>query len=134
MISPAIHFPGTCNEAMNFYEEVFEATDKYIEYFHNAPSNPGFSITEDMKDLVMHASMTICGTPVNFSDTQDQVSAGNMICLNVFLPTADQVCRAYDKLKEGGKIVVELGPQFFSPMYGSIEDRYGIKWQIISEN
>jgi PhnB protein len=132
MISPAIHFPGTCEEAINFYEKVFEATDKQIEFFRDAPSNPGFAITEDMKDQVMHASMTISGTPVNFSDTQETTDAGNMICLNVFFQTTDEVCRVYDGLKDGGKIIVELGPQFFSAMYGSIEDRYGIKWQLIS--
>ena len=33
--------------------------------------------------------------------------------------------------KKGGKVMVELGPQFFSPMYGSIEDRFGVRWQLI---
>jgi PhnB protein len=132
MISPAIHFNGNCNEAINFYEQVFDATDKHIDYFHDAPSNPGFDVTEDMKQLVMHSSLTICGTPINFSDTQDKAIAGNMFCLNVYFQSAEEVCRAFDKLKEDGKIIVELGPQFFSAMYGSIEDKFGIKWQLIS--
>jgi PhnB protein len=132
MISPAIHLPGTCNEAIHFYEKVFNATNKDIAYYHDAPSDPGFDINDDMKNQVMHASLTICGTPVNFSDSQDDINPGNMICLNVFFDTKDEVCRSYDMLKEGGKVIVELGPQFFSPMYGSIEDRYGVKWQLIT--
>lgn len=132
MISPAIHLPGTCSEAIRFYENAFHATDIHIDYYRNAPTDSGMKITEDMKDLVMHASMTICGTPVNLSDSVDPLSAGNMICLNVFFSTADDVCHAYEKLKKGGKVAVELGPQFFSPMYGSIEDKFGIKWQLIS--
>lgn len=134
MISPALHFPGNCKEAIDFYEEVFQATDKYIDYYHNAPSDSGMDVTEDTKDFVMHAGMTICGTQVNFSDTTDQVLAGNMMCLNVFFQSSDQVIHAYDLLKESGKIIVELGPQFFSPMYGSIEDKFGVKWQLISEH
>ncbi|MDF2542473.1 MAG: phnB [Herbinix sp.] len=132
MISPAFHFTGNCNEAINFYEEVFDAIDKQVEYYRDAPSKPGFLITDDMKDLVMHGTMTICGTPVNFSDTLEKTSVGNMICLNVFCQSSDEVCRIYHKLKEDGQVIVELGPQFFSSMYGSVIDRYGIKWQLIS--
>lgn len=131
MISPAIHFQGNCRLAIEFYEQAFNATDKFIDYYRSAPVNPGFDITEDMKDLVMHAGLTICGTLVNFSDTQDKTFAGNMICLNVFFRAPEEVSRAYEKLKEGGKVIVELGPQFFSPMYGSLEDRFGVKWQLI---
>ena len=114
MISLTIQFPGNCNEALTFYEKVFTATDKHVEFFCNAPPNPGFSVTEDMKDLVMHTSMTICGTPFTFSDTQEKTIAGNMICFNVFFQTADEVCNAFNNLKEGGTVIVELGPQFFS--------------------
>lgn len=132
MISPALHFPGNCAEAMRFYQEVFHATDIHIEYYRDAPPDPGFPVSEDMKDLVMHAGMTICGTNFNMSDTTDAVVAGNMIVFNVFLGSADEVCRAFDMLKEGGKIFVELGAQFFSPMYGSVEDRFGVRWQLIT--
>lgn len=132
MISPAIHLPGNCKEAIEFYEIAFNASDKHIDYYRDAPTNSGFSFTDDTKDFVMHASINICGTTVNLSDTQDKIVAGNMICLNVFFQTEDEVCRAYDKLKEGGKIIVELGPQFFSSMYCSIQDKYGVKWQLIA--
>jgi PhnB protein len=80
----------------------------------------------------MHASLTICGTQVNMSDSMDPIIAGNMICLNVFFNSAEEVCHSYHLLKESGKVIVELGPQFFSLMYGSIEDCYGVKWQLIS--
>ncbi len=132
MISPAIHLPGTCSEAIRFYEQAFAATDIHIDYYRDAPAGSGMIITEEMQDLVMHASMTICGTIVNLSDSADSIFAGNMICLNVFCDGADAVCRAYEKLKEGGRVVVELGPQFFSKMYGSVEDKFGVKWQLIS--
>ncbi|WP_157950026.1 VOC family protein [Vallitalea okinawensis] len=133
MISPTIHFPGNCNEAIAFYEKVFNVTHKKVEFYRDAPSNSGFTLTDDMKDLVMHSSMTICGTPFNFSDTQEKTIAGNMICFNVFFQTVDEVCNAFNKLEEDGNVIVELGPQFFSDMYGSVVDKFGIKWQLISE-
>lgn len=132
MISPAIHFPGNCGEAICFYEAVFNATDKRVEYYRDAPAGSGMPVTDETKDLVMHASLTICGTPVNMSDSPDKVTAGDMICLNVFFDSPDGVRRAFGMLREGGNVTVDLGPQFFSPMYGSVVDRYGVKWQLIS--
>jgi PhnB protein len=83
------------------------------------------------KGRVMHSSLTFCGSSINLSDTEDEVINSNRYCLNVFFQTSDEVGRVFEKLKEGGKIIVELGPQFFSPMYGSIEDKYGVTWQLI---
>lgn len=131
MISPAIHFPGNCAEAIEFYEKVFGATDKYVDYYRDAPLDSGIPNTEKTRNLVMHAGMTICGTHVNMCDTEDKIIAGNMFILNVFFDSADEVIGAFNMLKEDGKVFVELGPQFFSPMYGSVEDCFGVRWQLI---
>lgn len=132
MISTAIHFPGCCMEAIAFYETVFDVTDKNILLNRDAPSNAGMTITEETKDHVTHAELIICGTRITMSDTTEQVVAGNMFVLNVFLDSADEVRLAYQKLKEGGTVRVTIGPQFFSPMYGSVKDRFGLTWQLIS--
>jgi PhnB protein len=132
MIVPTLHFPSTCHEAITFYEEVFTMTEKNVTYYRDAPPNSGMTITKDMMDLVMHASITICGTKFNCSDSQGDVVPGNMILFNVFMESEDEVCQAFEKLKVGGEVVVDLGPQFFSKMYGSVVDRFGIKWQLIA--
>lgn len=132
MIAPAIHYPGTCAEAIAFYQTVFPVTDVHVEYYRDAPPDPGFPATEENRGLVMHAEMTISGSRVNMSDSKDSIVAGNMIVFNVFLDSADAVSHAFRELNRGGKVIVELGPQFFSPMYGSVEDRFGVRWQLIS--
>lgn len=133
MIAPAIHFPGNCSEAIALYQKAFNITIDSIEYFRDAPVDSSMSISEDEQNKVMHAELTICGSRVNMSDSKpDEIIAGNIIVLNVFFDSGDDVCKAFNILKENGKIYVELGPQFFSSMYGSLEDRFGIRWQLIS--
>ena len=132
MISPAIHFPGNCAEAIAFYQKAFNAEVSFIDYYHNALSGSGIHVTEKTKNFVMHSELKICGTSVNMSDAIEEIEPGNMFKLNVFLNSADDVCSAFNLLKEGGKIAVELGPQFFSPMYAGIIDRFGIHWQLIT--
>jgi PhnB protein len=54
-----------------------------------------------------------------------------MILFNVFMETENEVREAFENLKAGGSVLVDLGPQFFSKMYGSVVDRFGISWQLI---
>lgn len=39
--------------------------------------------------------------------------------------------RAWEKLSEGGKVLMELDKYFFSEYYGWVEDRFGVSWQLI---
>lgn len=133
MITPFINFSGRCNEAITFYERVFNGQDKRIMRYKDAPPNPDFPIPDSMKEYVLHAEMTICGTKVSFSDTQQGIIPGNMISLAINFPTVDEVQDTFHKLKEEGEILMELSPQFFSPMYGWVKDKFGISWQIICQ-
>ena len=133
MISPAIHLPGTCAEAIALYQEAFGMTVNSIAYYRDAPPDSGMTTQPDMQNKVMHAELTICGSRVNMSDAPpDEVICGNMIVLNVFMDSGDAVCKAFGALQEGGKVHIALGPQFFSAMYGSVEDRFGIRWQLMA--
>lgn len=131
MLTPFINFSGRCKEAITFYEKVFDGQDKRIMHFMDAPPHPDYPIPENMKEYVMHAEMLISGTKVSFSDTQEEIVPGNMISLAINYPTVDLVKNIFDKLKEDGEVLMELSPQFFSPMYGWVKDKFGIGWQII---
>ncbi|KJS84438.1 MAG: hypothetical protein JM58_10815 [Peptococcaceae bacterium BICA1-8] len=133
MITPFINFSGRCNEAIAFYEKVFNGQDKRIMRFIDAPPNPDYPIPEYMKEYVLHAEMTISDTKISFSDTQQGVVPGNMISLAVNFPSEDEVKDTFNKLKEDGEVLMELSPQFFSPMYGWVKDKFGIGWQIICQ-
>ena len=133
MISPAIHLPGTCAEAISLYQRAFDVTINSIDYYRDAPSDSGMVVTENEQNKIMHSELTISGSRVNMSDSSpNDIVMGNMIILNVFFDSGDDVYKAFHILKEGGKVFVELGSQFFSPMYGSVEDRFGVRWQLIS--
>ena len=133
MIAPAIHFPGNCAQAIELYQRAFNITVNSIDYFRDAPPDSGMTISKEEHNKVMHAELTICGSRVNMSDSNpNDIIVGNSIILNVFFDSGDEVCKAFNVLKETGRIFVQLGPQFFSPMYGSVEDCFGIRWQLIS--
>lgn len=131
MLVPALHFPGTCNEAIEFYKKVFGAEVMGISRYSDAPADSGYH-SEETADWVMHGEISIAGVRVNVCDVVEEVVAGNMYLLNLFLPTADEVTAAYQELKEGGEVLIELGPQFWTPMYADVVDKFGVHWQLMA--
>lgn len=131
MISPVIHFSGKCLEAIRLYEKAFNITEKQVSFYRDAPYDNGMNITKDMLDLVMHSTITLCGTKFNMSDTTEYLNVGDMVCFNVFMDTEDEVKNAYEVLSYDGEIIQEIGPQFFSKLYAVVVDRFGIRWQLM---
>jgi len=48
----------------------------------------------------------------------------------ISLSTKDEamVRKAWDTLKLGGEIYMELTPTFFAAVHGSLRDRFGVNW------
>lgn len=133
MIEPYIYFNGDAKEAIEFYERVFKGEGKQIMYYKDAPSNPEFNIPDSMRSYVLHSEITINSTKVHFSDSMTETTKGNNISFALQFHTPDEVKDKFNELKEGGEVLMELAPQFFSPMYGWVKDKFGISWQLISK-
>jgi PhnB protein len=48
----------------------------------------------------------------------------------VTLDDIDEARRMFGKLAEGGIVTMDLQETFWSPLYGSLTDKFGIEWQI----
>src|SRR5215472_2667787 len=65
------------------------------------------------------------------------ISAGPLFKLNPSVSfhlkckTKDEVDAIFEKLSEGGKVLMPLGSYPFSDRYGWLEDKYGLSWQVI---
>lgn len=45
-----------------------------------------------------------------------------------------ELTRTWERLIEGGNVLMELGEYPFSPHYGWVRDRYGVSWQLMLTN
>ncbi|MDR0767271.1 MAG: VOC family protein [Methanosarcinales archaeon] len=132
MLSTVVHFPGNCNEAISFYSEVVGAKVKDIAYFKDAPMDSGMESSLP-PDFVMHSEILIFGSMVVMTDGAETSPTGDNFSFLVTKETADEVTTLYNKLLEGGKVIEALAPAFWASMYGMVEDRYGIVWQIMTQ-
>ena len=132
MLQPFITFGGQAIRAINFYEEVFAGTNKEIMRWGDSDA----SVSDEMKDKVLYAKMTICGTDVMFSDTDPDFHAPEVFASSCFISLAvnfeseEKLRMAYDKLIENGKMLMEIGPQFFAQLYAWVQDEFGVTWQL----
>ena len=132
MLQPFITFQGQATEAIAFYEGVFEGTNKEIMHWGAS----GTSTSDKMKDKVLFAKMTICGTEIMFSDTDPDFHAPGVFAPSCFISLAvtfeseEKLRKVYDQLKENGKVLMEIGPQFFAKMYAWVQDEFGVTWQL----
>jgi len=129
---PAIHFQGgNCEDAMKLYQEAFSGEILGVSYNHEAPDST-LAETDEAYNHVMHGEMIICGTRVNMCDCEEKNLPNNMFLFNVFFDTVEEVTIAFNTLKQGGEIIDDLGPVFWSPMYCHVIDRYDVHWQIMA--
>lgn len=127
-----LNFNGNCREAVEFYADVFGTDKPQIMTFGDTPPNPEFTLPEEAKHLVMHARLNILGSNVMFSDVFPGMPfiVGNNISLAIVSENEDELQSIFNKLKAGGKVVMELQETFWSKRYGQVEDQFGILWQL----
>lgn len=131
-----INFQGNCREALEFYQQVFSTESPEIITYGDASPESGFPFKEEDRDLIMHSALEISGTTIMFSDLlpEEPFIAGNNISLVIMFNNLEEIEPLFSKLKEGGSVEMELQETFFSKLYGSVKDRFGIIWQLMYDD
>lgn len=131
-----INFNGNCRKAVEFYAKIFGTEEPLILSYGEIPPNQAFPIAEEVKDLVMHARLNIKGNEVMFSDVVPGMPyvTGNNISLTIISNSKNEIKYFFNKLKEGGRVAMELQETFLSKCYGSLIDKFGIAWNFNYES
>lgn len=125
-----VNFDKQCEEAVNFYSNVFQTPVVEMIRYGDMP-NPDYPMDEAAANLLMHAELKIEGDIVMFGDffPGTQSVFGNNVQLTVVTNDPEKTKRYYELLKEGGQVEMELQETFWSPLYASIIDKFGVYWQ-----
>jgi PhnB protein len=131
-----INFNGNCREAVQFYSKVFQTNEPKFMLFGDINNGMELEQNDEIKKLVLHTNLTISGSIVMFSDVPPDIPyvQGNNITLTVMSRDENEIRRYYEKLKEGGSIIMDLQETFWSKCYANLIDKYGIGWQLSLES
>ncbi len=129
-IVPHLWFDKEAKEAASFYCSVFDNSRiTNLTTIHGTPSGDA--------DIV---SFTLSGQPFQ------AISAGPFFKINPsvsffinFDPSKDERARqkiddCWNKLSQGGAVLMPLQQYPFSERYGWVQDKYGVSWQLILSN
>lgn len=128
MLGHYLMFNGNCAEALETYKQALGAEVGEIKRYGDMPPNPAFPVSEEQKGLVLHARLKIDGGEIMCADASELSGTGKNMYISVTTPDSDYVRKAWEILKEGGEIYMELAPSFFAEAHGSLKDRYGVNW------
>ncbi len=125
-----ITYNGQCEEAIELYKKAFDAKVTGMMRFSDMPPNPNMPpIADNQKNWVMQSTIDFGGNYIRMTDTNNTNNAGDMIAMAIECSEAE-AAKAFDVLKEQGTVLMPMGPTFFSPAFGIVQDKFGIRWQI----
>ncbi|MBP0726274.1 VOC family protein [Bacillus sp. RG28] len=131
-INPYLVLNGDGQEAVKLYENALDAKVVSAVTFGEMPANPEFPIPEEAKNRVMHAHLKINNTDLMISDTfpgQPQ-ETGSQVTVAISVDNVEKSKEVFEKLQEGGQVIMPLQETFWSPSYGQLTDKFGITWQV----
>lgn len=125
-ITPYLFFPGTCEEAMNFYAKTFNGEITFVQRFGDA----SMPVDDGYKDKIMHATIMINDHKIQFSDGAPHkgVTKGDNVHLIMNFTDEEEMRTLFTKLSKGGSVHMDLQDTFWGAIFGQLEDKYGIRW------
>lgn len=134
-INPYLNFPGNTEEAFNFYKKVFGGDFLGgIARFKDAPGTENLSIAD--KEKVMHIGLPMGNN--NFIMATDalesmgfKVTFGNNFYIAIDAESKEEADKLFKGLSEDGKVEMPLADQFWGDYFGSLTDKFSVKWMVI---
>ena len=121
-IVPHLWFNGNAKEAVNFYRTLFDDSKMMLEQkLDGTPSGENAAYYE----------FTLAGQLFGALNGGPHFTFNPAISISVNCETIEETEVLWQKLIEGGRALMPLQEYTFSKLYGWVEDKYGLSWQVI---
>lgn len=128
-IKPYISFKGNCEEAVNFYKDKLGAEVLFTQRYGESPM-----AGKGPDDKIMHTSFKIGDSVImacdNVFEDQNPTIVGNNITLAIGTKDVAEAESTFEKISDGGSIVMPIQETFWAERFGMLTDKFGINWMI----
>lgn len=134
LVEPYLSFEGRCEEALAFYTKAVGAkVGRVMRFKDNPEPMPG---SEALAEKILHCTFKIGDSTLMASDGQcggGGPAAFSGVTLTVSVADEAAAQTAFAGLTaDGGQVHMPLGKTFFSPAFGILADRFGVKWMVLA--
>jgi PhnB protein len=126
-----LNFEGRTEEAIAFYKRALGAEVLFMVRCKDAPPPPQ-GLKPGTEEKILHSTLRIGGSTLMATDgfnTGKMAFAGFSLSLEAKDP--GEAAQMFAALSEGGKVLLPLGPTFFSSSFGMVADPFGVQWMIV---
>lgn len=129
-VNPYLTFEGNCQEAMNYYKEVFDANLETMP-FEGSP----MEVPDDYKSKIMHATLTFESALIMASDAMpgQKVNRGDGYSISVNASSLELAEKYFKGISEGGQIIMPFEEVFWGGKFGMCIDKFGVSWMVSVE-
>lgn len=132
-VNPYLNFPGTTEDAFNFYKSVFGGEFITIQRFRDTPEAD--RVPPHLLDKIMHVAMPIGkGNILMATDALEEmghkVTSGTNFFLSITADSKPEADKLFNALGNGGSISVPLADMFWGAYFGILTDKFGIQWMV----
>jgi len=130
-IDPYLHFNGNCAEAIAWYEKAFNTKVTQLMRYGDTPAEEGYAPPPGTENLIGHATLPVGETGLMLCDAPDEEHRfGTGVSLHVAFDNIDNLKMAFDTLKDGGQVLMEIESTFWSEQFGIVTDKFGVHWMV----
>jgi len=131
LVQPYLFFDGRCEEALEFYRKVVDAQVDLMMRFKDSPEPlpPGL-VPPGYENKVMHSAFRIGQTTFLASDEPQNGAKFGAFSLSLTVKTTAEADRTFAALSDGGSVLMPLTKTFWSPWFGMLSDRFGLRWMV----
>ena len=123
-------FPGTCEEALNFYKGILGGEIGEINLYDGSPME-----SPESAGKILHTEFTFDGNSIMAADSIGQpVPKESNITLALGFDDAAETERVFNAMSAGGTITMPLQDTFWGAKFGMFTDKFGIGWMVNCES
>ncbi|KKO51360.1 VOC family protein [Paenibacillus sp. DMB20] len=128
-VTPLLQLNGNTREAIQFYQKTLDAEVIAFLTYGEMPMD----LPAEYKEMVAHAVIKVGQSDIMFSDSPfEPLREGDQVSICISTDDIEESKRIFNSLQQGGNVVMPLEATSFSPSFGTLTDRFGIRFTIVT--
>lgn len=130
--TPYLFFPMTCEEAIRMYAGILNLPEPQFFRFSDMPQEEQDKMPGVPAESIMNCALMQGGEMLLLASDDPSGDAQPMAGCNIHLemPNVDEAHRVFNALAEGGNVTMPMVATFWTPAFGSVHDKYGVRWMV----